>query len=342
MWELAFELDRLDSEFTFEILTQDLSLVPSATWSRTSVRQPCPPSLFARAFSRRPSFLPEGKATVWHTFSARADDVHFPAVVWSVPSALPFQDAAPPDVSRIVVATSEARKRLLASHHAAPSWEGCLRCIPPGLSAAFHPQDWTVGARAAFRWNIGSRKGFLMASGNRLDRKGLDFLLKTYKGYRARNKEPRALILYGDLSIAGQTVAECLHRDSLANDVILLGDVSDEFLRRVYSSASLFLDVSTEGAFPIASLAAMACGCPVIASASGETREVLGAAATLLEPDDAEIWADAIVEHHANQDVRVARVEKGFEQSGCYTWTKAAAGYLDLYREFPDQVKSAV
>ena len=77
----------------------------------------------------------------------------------------------------------------------------------------------------------------------------------------------------------------------------------------------------------------MAAGAPVVAGDCGALREVLGDAARLVPPGDADALADALAGLLDDPDQRLDLSRRGAERAARYTWEACADGIISLYRE---------
>jgi glycosyltransferase involved in cell wall biosynthesis len=74
----------------------------------------------------------------------------------------------------------------------------------------------------------------------------------------------------------------------------------------------------------------MACGIPVVTSATGATAEVAGNATVLVDPLDVDAIAAGIREAiDRREELRAA----GLERASQFTWESAARQTVDVYRE---------
>jgi glycosyltransferase involved in cell wall biosynthesis len=113
-------------------------------------------------------------------------------------------------------------------------------------------------------------------------------------------------------------------------DVDTVGFVDDDELARLYRGAQCLVYPSLYEGFGLPVLEAMACGTPVVTSATGATAEVAGEAAVLVDPLDVEAIAAGIREAIERRDeLRAA----GLERASRFTWDKAAQQTVDVYRE---------
>jgi glycosyltransferase involved in cell wall biosynthesis len=109
------------------------------------------------------------------------------------------------------------------------------------------------------------------------------------------------------------------------------GHVSDQELVALYSGADCFLFLSLDEGFGFPPLEAMACGCPVLASARGSLPEVLGDAALLVEPDAGEA-ADALARILEDGALRADLRARGLERARKFSWEACARATAGVYR----------
>jgi alpha-1,3-rhamnosyl/mannosyltransferase len=113
-------------------------------------------------------------------------------------------------------------------------------------------------------------------------------------------------------------------------DIDTVGFVEDEELARLYRGAQCLVYPSLYEGFGLPVLEAMACGTPVVTSATGATAEVAGDAAVLVDPLDVDALAAGIREAiDRREELRAA----GLERASQFTWEKAARQTVDVYRE---------
>ena len=108
------------------------------------------------------------------------------------------------------------------------------------------------------------------------------------------------------LVVVGGNVSEIMavFASSIDERVLLLGRVSDEELKALYTHANVFIFPSMTEGFGLPPLEAMYCGCPVIASNSGAMSEVCGDTVRYVEPNRPEDWTVAMEELASDPNVR--------------------------------------
>jgi glycosyltransferase involved in cell wall biosynthesis len=109
-----------------------------------------------------------------------------------------------------------------------------------------------------------------------------------------------------------------------------LGRVPDEELARLYRGALCVAYPSLYEGFGLPVLEAMACGAPVVTSATGATAEIAGDAAVLVDPFDPAAIAAGIEE--AN-DRREELSRRGIRRAASFSWRATAEATVAVYRE---------
>jgi glycosyltransferase involved in cell wall biosynthesis len=121
-------------------------------------------------------------------------------------------------------------------------------------------------------------------------------------------------------------------RLGIADDVRLLGWVSDAELEGLYALAALFVLPSLYEGFGLPVLEAMARGVPVACSDRGSLREVAGSAALVFDPEQPDDIARAIAHVLADPAEADRLRAAGREQAARFTWERSAQLTLDAYR----------
>lgn len=112
-----------------------------------------------------------------------------------------------------------------------------------------------------------------------------------------------------------------------------LGFVSEDHLPALLSQASISLYPSLYEGFGLPVLESMACGVPVITSNRGSLPEVSGGATFLVNPEDVDNMAEAISGLLKDETIQNRMKIMGKKRASEFTWDKAAAETLSLYRE---------
>ncbi len=114
--------------------------------------------------------------------------------------------------------------------------------------------------------------------------------------------------------------------------VVALGRVDDAVLARLYRRAALLVYPSRYEGFGFPIIEAMAAGLPVVASNAASLPEVAGDAALLVDPEDADGWADAVTRILHDATLRDDLVARGKARAAGFTWGRTARLTADVYR----------
>ncbi|HET9496025.1 MAG TPA: glycosyltransferase, partial [Chloroflexia bacterium] len=85
--------------------------------------------------------------------------------------------------------------------------------------------------------------------------------------------------------------------------------------------------------FGLPVLEAMACGTPVVTSASSSLSEVAGDAALLVDPRSVEQITDALARVHDDPQLAGELTARGMARASRFTWENAARSTLDFYEK---------
>jgi len=169
-------------------------------------------------------------------------------------------------------------------------------------------------------------------------RKNHTALIRAYASLLRRNPSfCYDLVITGDLrDKASEPLAEIIDLEGVGNRVHLVGHVDKPTLRKLYQEAVLFVYPSQYEGFGFPCLEAMASGTPVIASNVTSLPEVVGDAGILVDPNDVQAIANAMLYliGHPNEWSRYVKL--GLERARKFSWSRAAdetwAVYEKAYR----------
>ena len=182
------------------------------------------------------------------------------------------------------------------------------------IPCAFDPEPWRAAARVPpktpYVLAVGTGDG---RTGGR--KKGLDVLFRAWS----------MLPLPGhELVVVGQPALP------LPPGTRVVKTPSDLDLRRLYAGARALVYASRSEGFGYPPLEAMAAGTPVIASNTGSIPEVVGAAALLVEPGDAEGLAAALRRLGGDHELEGRLVHAGYARIREFDPQRIAKRVLDL------------
>ena len=207
-----------------------------------------------------------------------------------------------------------------------------IAVIPCGVSDDFRPQH-DPAAFGELRRRIGLPDApFILFVGGADPRKNHQAVVRAFAKRAGELKECR-LVLVGDsvhrFGNMSRTIAQCgMERRVICPGRLPIGDIT-----RLYSHADLFVFPSLYEGFGMPVIEAMACGAPVVTSNRTALPEVAGDAALLVNPDDDDELAGAMVRILRDTPLRESLRAKGFDRAKQFTWERAARQTLAVYKE---------
>jgi glycosyltransferase involved in cell wall biosynthesis len=146
---------------------------------------------------------------------------------------------------------------------------------------------------------------------------------------------------YPELLIAGISLGDWLKSEQrikakelgLLDHIYLTGVVEKDILVGLIQKAHVLCYPSLYEGFGFPPLEAMSLGVPVLAGRSSAIPEVTGRAACLVDPSRVDDIAHGLNKIVFDADYRQTLTESGYIQVKKFSWRKAAADYIDLYRE---------
>ncbi len=172
------------------------------------------------------------------------------------------------------------------------------------------------------------QKYFLFVS-NLAPQKNIDRLLLAWK-LLFQNFPDWKLVLVGK-KVKADTWQFILDQNpSLQKQVLLLGQVDNQDLPRLYQLASGAIHPSFYEGFGLTPLEAMSCGCPVVVSKAASLPEVCGDSAIYVDPYHVEDIAEGMRKVMEDQTLCLKLKEKGLQRSRDFTWKKTAEKHIEI------------
>jgi alpha-1,3-rhamnosyl/mannosyltransferase len=203
-----------------------------------------------------------------------------------------------------------------------------ITVVHEGLDERFRtPPAAEVSAQVCARYGVEPGR-YLLHVGWVTTRKNLTVLVEAL----ARRGKGAPLLFVGPEGFRADAVKEAIERLGVANDVTFTGHVPDEDLPSLMARALALVHPSRYEGFGFTPLEAMALGTPAIAARAGALPEVLGDAAVLLDPDDADAWAGAMKRMEDDASYARERADAGRSHALTFTWDKAAVETNAVHR----------
>ncbi len=182
--------------------------------------------------------------------------------------------------------------------------------ISEGVGEEFTPPD--EGQTQRVRARYGLDRPYVLTLGTVSARKNLGVLAPATRALKERGIE---LVLAGSDRgyLRGSEMG--LRR---------LGYVADEDLAGLYGGARALVLPSRYEGFGLPCLEAMACGTPVVAARSGALPETVGDAGLLVDPDDGDGFAAALLGLAGDGDAREQWVRAGITRAAAFPWSRTA------------------
>jgi len=141
------------------------------------------------------------------------------------------------------------------------------------------------------------------------------------------------LVLAGSAGYGAAEIAAKIGASRSRERIRMPGYVPPAELANWYARAMIFAFPSLDEGFGMPVLEAMASGAPVIASNRSAVPEVAGDAAWLVDPEDTDALAAALVALTRDPERRADLSRRGLDQAAKFTWAGAVEKTWQVYRE---------
>jgi glycosyltransferase involved in cell wall biosynthesis len=172
---------------------------------------------------------------------------------------------------------------------------------------------------------------FILAVGHLEERKNYLCLLQAIAHLRDRGV-PSPLVIVGNDSGMRRAIENRIAELKLTDSVTILGDLSDQEVRCVYSMSKLFVFPSLYEGFGIPILEAMASGCPMALSDIPVFREITENRGIYFSPTDAMAMALAMEDALTSSSERTRLVEYGRARVAAFSFGNLAGQLETVYR----------
>lgn len=206
-----------------------------------------------------------------------------------------------------------------------------IRLVYPGISEVYEPRD-PVKAAECISAKYDTPLRYLAALGTVEPRKNLKLLVEVLCILKRSGQLDCPILIAGAKGWKSSALFREIRAAGLTeNEIRFLGFLPDEDLPFFYSGAQSFLFPSLHEGFGLPPLEAMACGTPVIASNARCMPEVLGDAAILESPANAQGFAAAVAEVLSHEGLRAVLRARGIEKAKNFRWKTSVQQLLGSF-----------
>lgn len=172
----------------------------------------------------------------------------------------------------------------------------------------------------------GIRPGFILYVGGLEERKNVTDLIDAYLLLPGEIREKHQLcIACGKNPHETKTLESYIRKKRLPDtQYLLLGFVSDDLLRALYSACHVFVFPSYAEGFGLPVLEALSCGAPVLSSESTSLPEVVGMESALFDPSDVKQLSSLLLKVCSDVGFRRELLEHALPQSRKFSWRTSA------------------
>jgi len=190
-------------------------------------------------------------------------------------------------------------------------------------------------AVSAARDRFGLADPYIFYMGGFDARKNVATAIRAFARARPRFEQRVVLAIAGRLPAETGALFPDIHsvllEERIAQDVALLGPVSEAEKAALLTGCEAFVYPSHYEGFGLGPLEAMQCAAPVLASMASSVGEVVADGGVLLPPDDVEAWAQALARVVHDRAWRDELCQRGRARAALFSWHKTARQTAELY-----------
>ena len=236
-----------------------------------------------------------------------------------------------------IITVSESAKRDIVSLYRVDAAR--VHVVHEAAAPSFRPIA-DPATRERVRRQYGLTDRVILYVGTIEPRKNLPRLIEAFAERTARRELDHQLVCVGPYGWKSRGLDELIARAGVTDAVKFTGYVPFADLPALYSLAEMFVYPSMYEGFGLPVVEAMACGVPVVTGGTGAVAEVGGSAAEQVERLDPLALGDAMVVL-AHDPARRARMSAaGLARAQMFSWDRAAAESLDVYRSVAVRAKT--
>lgn len=226
----------------------------------------------------------------------------------------------------IIIAISESTKNDILRFF--PSAKDKIKVVHSGCGEEFKKLPNTDQKILETRKKHDLPDKFILSLGTSEPRKNIASLIRVFD---EANLEGYDLVLAGARGWKNKAFDQAYKKAKNKDKIKLLGYIEKEERPYLYNAAAIFAYPSFYEGFGLPVLEAMACGTPVITSATSSLPEVARDAALLIDPNNEESLAIALRTLAQDEGLRQNLSVRGLEQAKKFSWKRTAEEYLKIF-----------
>ncbi|HBB35115.1 MAG TPA: glycosyl transferase family 1 [Cyanobacteria bacterium UBA8803] len=163
-------------------------------------------------------------------------------------------------------------------------------------------------------------------------RKNINNLISAFNLLKEKHKIDHHLVLIGRKGWHYEPIFSAIDNSPWNHHIHHLDYLSDDLVAFFYAQADVFVYPSHYEGFGLPVLEAMTLGTPVVTSHTSSLPEVAGDAALLIDPNDPNHLAEAILKIISDSQLRQELIQKGKQRAGLFSWERTAKETLKAYK----------
>ena len=227
-----------------------------------------------------------------------------------------------------IITVSHNSKRDLTDYFSVASSR--IEVIYNGVSERFR-QGVSEAQRRRVAEKLGLPSPYLLFLGGERAHKNARNVVRAFAEARRRSPLPHTLVLAGALPVNRGRVEALIAALDLESAVRRTGLVDEEDMPGLFAGADALLYPTLYEGFGLPVVEAMACGVPVLTSATSALQEVAGGHALLVDPMDVDAIAAGIATLATDAGKRAELAKLGLARAADFSWDRAAAATLGVY-----------
>ncbi|MBK1641133.1 hypothetical protein CKO12_04445 [Chromatium okenii] len=225
----------------------------------------------------------------------------------------------------IITISESSRHDILARW---PSFASKLTTIYHGIASEYFTENVSTPLPTDIQTAL-AQAPYLLYLGGSMARKRFSWALQVI----AHSHHPSLKLVACGFSAEARQQAQADLPAELQGKVCFANFLSDAELRALYRGATAVLYPTLYEGFGFPALEAQASGVPVLFSALGSLRELIGPLAVVLPPNDLDAWLAAVTDVLAMGEHRQKKAEAAQQWAQQFSWSACFVKHLAVYRQ---------